>query len=461
MAGYGRFTQIDLRDLSFLAADPTQPNREAARFGLELAAVAYSFDVDPWLDAGWTDISIQADEKLLTGVAAPDDAERPLYQRVVNEWVPYMARRHIRSHRRFEQVKGILWKPQGEEEELQTGKAITMIRPLEDGRWAVAIGFMGTGRRQVDWLRNFRFAHPQGFHEGFLEASEQFEENCGRIQFEQAARALGMMRLTLADVLDEAGRPGSRFVVFAAGHSQGAAVLQLWMWRQLRRGLRPDNVLGYGYAPPSVAAPSVGALGDLPLHLFSNSDDIVTRVGLYQHIGHSHLYHANDAFRTLCYPDIKNRALFDNILGTLDTFSGTQDSMRYLIAFVDALSLLSHGQALDAMVVFLNPNYAEKLLMQRREEPVDSLLRMLSRMMRRNYEIAMRVPANEELLRVKAKQIAEDMRQHGSGEYARALVQAMFLPHALIFRDPDTPGVAPYTYMVVRGFGELSLDQER
>lgn len=456
---YGPITQINLSDLKFLEADPHVANREAARFGLELAALAYSFDVDPWLNAGWTDISIQADEKLLGGVAVAEDAERPIYQRVVNEFVPYMARRHITSNRRFRQIKGMIWKPD-EDEEVETGKAITMIRPLPGGRFAVAIGFMGTGRRQIDWMPNFRFAHPQGFHEGFLDASEQFEENSGRIQFEQTASALGLMCLTLTDILDEASRPGSRFTVFAAGHSQGAAVLQLWMWRQLRNGLRPDNVLGYGFAPPSVAAASVGDLGEHPLHLFSNSDDIVTRVGLYRHIGYNHVYRANDAFRALCYPGIENKALFDDMLSTLGSFSGTQDSMRYLIAFVDALGQLPSRQAAEAMIVFLNPNYAERLLMQRREEPVEGLLRMLSRMMRRNYEVAMRMPANEGLLRMQAETIAKTIQQKGAHAYARALVQAMFLPHALIFRDPATPGVAPYTYMVVRGFAELELDAE-
>lgn len=457
MPSYGRFTQIDLGDMGFLKAARTSPNREAARFGLELAAVAYSFEVDRWLDAGWTDITIQADEKLMTGVASLQEADRPMYQRMVNEWVPFMARRHIRSNRRFQQIKGLVWKPQADEEALQTGKAITMIRPLPQGRFAVAIGFMGTGRRQVDWMRNFRFAHPQGFHEGFLEASEQFEENSGRIQFEQTARTLGLMRLTLTDILEEAGRPGSRFTLFAAGHSQGAAVLQLWMWRQLRRGLRPDNVLGYGFAPPSVAAATMGDLGNHPLHLFSNSDDIVTRVGLYRHIGYNHVYQAHDAFRALCYPGVENHSLFERMLSILEGFEGTQDSMRFLIAFVDALSDLPHRQAAQAMAVFMPLNTAERMLIQR-EEPVEGLLRMLRRVMRRNYEVAMRLPANEGLLNMQTKQIKQDMLRYGPQAYAKALVQAMFLPHALVFRDSDTPGVPPYTYMVVRGFGELTLE---
>ena len=74
MASYGQFTQIDLSDTGFLdpqTRDTRSPNREAARFALELSALSYDFEVGPWLEAGWTDISIQADERLMGGVADP------------------------------------------------------------------------------------------------------------------------------------------------------------------------------------------------------------------------------------------------------------------------------------------------------------------------------------------------------------------------------------------------------
>ena len=166
--GFGRYTQIDLGDLHFLeeAHRLGGLNREAARFALELAGFSYDFQVDRWLEAGWTDISIQADEKLLGGVGAPELAHRPLYQRMVNEWIPLAARRHISSSHLIRQVKGRIWKP--DEKKRQTGKAIAMIHPLEGGRFAVAIGFMGTGKRFYDWIANFRYTPEEGFHKGFF-----------------------------------------------------------------------------------------------------------------------------------------------------------------------------------------------------------------------------------------------------------------------------------------------------
>ncbi len=154
MSHYGRFTQIDLTDLSFLSShmqDPSLLNREASRFALELAALSYDFQVSPWLDAGWTDISIQADERLLGGVGVTQLADRPLYQRMVNEFVPVAARRVIKSKNNIKQIAGMLWKPTPS---TRTGKAISMIHPLENGRFVVAIGFMGTGKRRMDWEVN-------------------------------------------------------------------------------------------------------------------------------------------------------------------------------------------------------------------------------------------------------------------------------------------------------------------
>lgn len=453
MPGFGRFTQIDLNDLAFLKKDGAVFDREAARFGLELAAVAYDFDVDRWMDAGWTDITIQADERLLGGVALQSDAPRPLYQRIKNEVLPLVARRYIKSEHRLRQIRGLVWKPAEREEDPQTGKAITMIRRLPDGRHAVAVGFMGTGRRQVDWFSNFRFAHPEGFHEGFLALTEQYEENCDRVSFEQTARQLQLGSLTLQDIIQECQRPDSRFVLFAAGHSQGAAILQLWVHRLLQAGVLPRNILGYGYAPPSVAAFHMQGLDDAPLHLISNSDDIVTRVGLYRHIGHNHLFEADDAFRALCYQGHDRDPLFMRMLQRTSTFTGTQDSMRFLIAYIDALKRLPRSQAADALSIFAGG--VQEMVLRRTTEPLEGLLRMLGRVTRRNYEVAMQAPVNEELVRALAVSLEAELLQEGAERCTRTLTQVMAIPHKLVFRDDSIPGLAPYTAIVVREYARL------
>lgn len=453
MAGFGRFTQVDLGDLGFLSeqhmASPSL-NREAARFALELAAVAYDFQVDRWLEAGWSDISIQADEKLVEGLRLPDGG-RPLRQRMLNEYLAYSARRHIKSRRILRRVKGMIWSQEGE---LDTGKAITMIRPLPGGRWVVAVGFMGTGKRMIDWAANFRLAHPEGFHEGFLSLTRQFTDNAPHISFNQAARALGRQTLSLQDIIEEAHRPDSRFVLFAAGHSQGAAVLQLWAYQLLQQGVLPQNLLGYGFAPPSVSALPMAAHADCPLFHFINSDDIVPRVGLLHHIGRCFTYQSDEAMREFCYQGMQTDELFMQMLELAQGFQGTEDTLRFSLSFVQALQALPPREAAAAMAILIGRGLRERLLLNQ-EEPVSGLLRLMARTLRRYHLSAVGyLPDNAQIQRSSQEQLKQ-MRVHGAQAYTQACLKVMSVPHRLVFREQGLPGLAPYSYLVIRAFAQM------
>lgn len=452
MASYGRFTQIDLGDLSFLSRESLASprlDREAARFALELAAVAYDFDVNRWLDAGWTDISIQADEKLLGGLGSPEYAQRPIYQRLLNEWQPLSARRHIASTRVMRQARDAIWKP----EPHQTGKAITMIKALPDGRFAVIIGFMGTGKRRMDWESNFRLGHPEGYHEGFMQLTEQFEQNCPRIQFEQTARLMGLEELSLADIIEDCRREDSRFVLFAAGHSQGAAVLQLWLHRRLNEGLRRDKLLGYGFAPPSVAFDALDCEG-YPLFHFVNSDDIVPRVGLYHHIGKAYIYEADEAFRAFCYRGSDSDPLFMHLLERAKSYHGTQDVLMFLIAYLELLGTMAQQEVAEAVSVIAGGGFAERILL-RRDEPLEGVLRLMRRMLRSHYQTALGSAYDERLSAALAEELRPEVVKAGAENYTRMMLQVMSVPHTLVFREVRTPGLAPYAYMVLRGFTRM------
>ena len=86
-------------------------------------------------------------------------------------------------------------------------------------------------------------------------------------------KTLGLESLTLQDILDSMQHEDSPFRMFAAGHSQGGAVVQLWIDYLLRQGVKPDKLCGYGFASPSVCRRGYGE-GPLPVILISNSDDI-------------------------------------------------------------------------------------------------------------------------------------------------------------------------------------------
>ncbi|NLC33268.1 MAG: hypothetical protein GX781_08225 [Clostridiales bacterium] len=454
MSHYGRFTQIDLADLSFLSSrmqDPSQLNREASRFALELAALSYDFQVSPWLDAGWTDISIQADERLLGGVGVTQLADRPLYQRMVNEFVPVAARRVIKSNHNIKQIAGMLWKPTPS---TRTGKAISMIHPLENGRFVVAIGFMGTGKRRMDWEVNFRLSHPENFHQGFLDTAIQFEENSEKINFDQTAALLDIPALTLKDVLEEASKPNSRFTIFATGHSQGAAVLQVWVWRQMQKGLLRENVLGYGFASPSVTSLSADKIKNYPIFHFSNSDDAFSKIGLFRHIGKGYIYHADDEFRAFCYQGHETDEVFMKLISWFNKFEGTQDAISFSLAYLQALSVLPVEDIQASLAIMGGTNRAERFLLNQ-DEPVYGILRFMNRLLLSNYKSAMKKLPDEHYISDMADSLQQQIEYAGAERFARTIFQVLGVPHTLVFRDIATPGLAPYHYMVIRGFGEM------
>ena len=454
MASFGRYTQIDLEDLSFLSCscgDDPQPDRQAARFALELAAVAYDFKVKRWLTAGWTDISIQADERVLTGVRSPQSEAAPLRQRILNEYLAVSARRHIASSHIIRRVSGMV---SHRHRQRETGKAIIMIHPLAQGRYTVAIGFMGTGRRLIDWEVNNRLQHPEGFHEGFLSLCRQFMDNADRIPFDRTAQQLGLQRLSLRDMIEEAKQEDSRFRFFAAGHSQGSAVLQLWVHALITQGVLRKNVLGYGFASPSVAAYIDKNMRQYPLFHFINSDDIFTRVGLLHHIGRSFVYQADAPMRSFCYRGMQTSPLFMSMLSMANSFSGTQDALRFNVAYIEALKLLPPREAASALSAFKGTGLRERLLLNQ-DEPVSGLLRLMGRSARMFYERAAGARIDEIPLIALIAEIVAEIVVHGAENYTGMLFKVISIPHTLVFRDGGSPGLAPYSYMVIRTFSQM------
>ncbi len=306
--GRGRVTGCDLASLSCLRqpfrSDPfsrLRPplSREAMTLSLELAAMPYYLELDDWMNAGWTDISIQIDNTLQSGVTRGESASGEQMRALINTWKLYRAKSALRERNPIAQVLGAL----RQREKSDTIKAVTMLRKTAEGRYLVAIGFMGTGSRFYDWFSNFRFTTEDGFHKGFFQLTDYFEQSAERVFFPDTAAELELERLTLADVLEEMKSPDSRFFLWMAGHSQGAAVMQIFCHKLLTDwGVLPQNVLGYGFASPTVATDQLSFdPGRYPLYHIISSDDIVPRMGALQHLGLGLAYQAHDAFRQQAY----------------------------------------------------------------------------------------------------------------------------------------------------------------
>ena len=170
-------------------------SEEALCMSAELASAAYGMAIEPWVEAGWRDVTIQVDGEL---TALPPN--NPLSA----EWRKYWVRARLKPVSALGQMLGALRLSSSNN---TTGKAVVMLHPTLDGRYVVAVGFMGTGSRFYDWFSNFRMTTQDGMHRGFLELARQFEANEEKISFPETAEELGLEKLTQRDLMLRA-QPG-------------------------------------------------------------------------------------------------------------------------------------------------------------------------------------------------------------------------------------------------------------
>lgn len=385
---FGPITGCDLSQLQCLDG-PMRPDafgylrpafsQQETLLSLELAAMTYSLSVEPWMAAGWDDFSIQIDDQLQSGLVVPRSESGQPMQELLSALHVRRMKAALRERNPVSQLLGAL----RQRERSDTIKAVCMMHPLPGGRYLAAIGFMGTGKRFYDWISNLRFTPEGGFHRGFHQLCDCFENGLEEIVFPRTAQALGLEKLTLGDVLMELRSPDSRFKLWMAGHSQGSAVMQIFTHRLMTDWQAlPQNVAGYGFASPTVATgKGVADLAAYPLVHVLNSDDIVTRAGAMAHLGLCMEYPADDRIREAVYDlsplpaDQEARRLLEPFYQTLtDTPSmlvslcallicvaqekgedGLESLMsrRWSIAAIDYLLLQAGGRAADLLNTLL------------------------------------------------------------------------------------------------------------
>ncbi len=450
MAPYGRVTKISLKDLAWMKDwDCQSPSITGTRFGLELAQLAYDFKTEPWTRAGWTDIAIQVDHRLLTGVGALEEGG-DWRQLLLNSLVPRFARRLKAFSNPITQIKGL------KDESLlyDTGKAITMLKPLTDGRYAVAIGFSGTGRRPQDWVSNTRFEHPDKLHIGFESLSELYNSNAQSIVFPTAARELGLEELTLRDVLEECHRENSRFILLLSGHSQGAAVLQIWAYKRLAEGLRPEYLSGMGFACPLVASGMDPDQRACPLALFVNRDDVFTRLGLKEHLGQVWTFTPDEHFRQKSYADVWENPLFQEMLATLNDIKNTRQALIILLGFLEALETVPRKEAGAALGHMIQVMMAQRLL-PLAEDTVAKILRFM-RMSLRRYHLRL---TNESVTQAEIDESTlfsqRMLVRYPALEIVDIFVKTLISTHSLARDAQGEEDLAPYSFMAVRAFDSL------
>ncbi|HNW86672.1 MAG TPA: hypothetical protein PLP25_09000 [Candidatus Limiplasma sp.] len=460
----GRLTGVSLSDVRRLklpmACGPfghLRPplDHTALEMSLELAYMAYTLDLEPWMHAGWSDISIQVDNHLQSGVTVgeSESAGSERIRMLMNTWKITLARMALKENNPVAQIRSAL----RQRERSDTIKAVTMLHPAEGGRYVVAIGFMGTGSRFYDWFSNFRFTSEDGFHKGFQQLTEYFEQSADRILFPATAAALHMPSLSLRNILAEMRDPDSRFSLWMAGHSQGGAVMQVFCHRLLENwGVLPRHVVGYGFASPTVSAGPTGrSPAAYPLYHIINTDDLVPRVGALKHLGICLRYEADEGLRNIAYgwsgdPEATEaRSRAELLLGHI---ADTPTMLETIAALCETVAEEKTEESLNAL---LEKRWSvaplEKAFTFAGDKAMASLKR-LARYARVAYRSVTGRRMDEAALAVLKAGMAPTVREYS----LRALLGAMrdrFYPPHMLCREHFAPGA--YGYIVRLGSARL------
>ena len=497
--GRGPVTGVDLSDLDALrrpfCQDPffhLRPplRQEALLLSLELAAMTYRLDLDAWMDAGWRDVSIQTDNLLQTG--KPSHGPKPLSQKLrrsahsvrmlsqkgirplrgvkiltyrasrsSDELSQHELRRRqdrarsaLRERNPIQQVLGAL----RQRERSDTIKAVILLRRQRAGRYIVAIGFMGTGSRFYDWFSNFRFTTEEGFHKGFAQLTEAFERSAERIVFPDTAAEMGLETLTLADILVEMRRLNSRFFLWMAGHSQGAAVMQILCHKLMNDWhVLPQNMLGYGFASPTVAT---GRLlydpAGYPLYHVLNDDDLVPRLGALLHLGLCLEYRAGSALRRSCYGwngDEAAAALRESLEPFLLRMTDTLRAMEICVAFCYCLLEEKAEENLNALMDQKWSFFLIDRMLAYAGGKAKDMIEAFSRHARNGY----RALAGRDMDGSRIAELKEDMRpmvrQYTLRQMLSGLSSLTAPPHTLTGEPPKRLGA--YSFIATSGFRGL------
>ncbi len=457
----GRLTYADLsRTAPFFLPWEQDPwgklrppfSQELMRLSLELSATAQDLRIGDWMRAGWTDFNFQVDNKLLSGVSPAQVSETRQF--LYNKWAVYRARASLRQLNPVRQVFSAI----RQREQSDTGKAVMMVKAAQDGRYVVAIGFRSTGSRFYDWFSNFRFASENGMHQGFLQLARQFDGNAERVVFPETARALGLDKLTLAHILQEARNHDSRFQLWLAGHSQGAAVMQVLTYLLIREsGVLPENIVGYGFASPTVMMGN--ALQDpaaYPLYHVLNSDDYVPRAGAQMHLGVCLLYPAGEHLYRAAYgwretPEAqKARAAVKRLTRPMVDMPTL---IEYGMAYLQTLAGMPMADMLSALNLIRFRILPIKQMMAVAGTSQQGLLKSVRLRVEKAYRTLTGHDLDQARLDGLQAEYEAAMQEVGPAEFTRAIGEMLYWPHVL----KNSPGKShsAYQYIALRGVESL------
>lgn len=403
-----------LPDAACLLPTGGKTAQDTLMLALELSALAYDMNVGPFLDQGWQDISIQVDDLLLTGLASRRSCEQAAAK----------ARSRMDKLGLISQYRGF----KREKEEISTCKALVMANQMPTGKVCIAIAFTGTTRRIYEWLSNLRVTEEDGFHAGFLQLTRLFQENEGKIEFPSLAE--NEKKKTLFDILQEMRSGSDRYTLFVTGHSQGAALMQVYIYGLLLSGVPAAYVRGVGFASPSVAfARDIGLAADYPVLNVINADDVIARVGGQMHIGMCRVLPSTAAFRRACYGPRADSPALCAALDLMHQVRSTEDALLLFIALTESFLSLPEDESEEVLSTLMRL-YLPDVLNQHLAGYARRMVRAVGRRLRKKCEQVAGTIRKEQLEEFQMAWTAY-FTQHGIREGAGAVLEALSRPHAL------------------------------
>ncbi len=417
---------------------------EALQMSCALAGATYGMEIEPWMDAGWQDVTMHVDGELT--------AIEPADGWLQNRWKKHRVRSRIRQRNPLGQVLGAL----RQVDKSDTGKALVMLHPAPEGRYVVAVSFMGTGQRVYDWISNFRMTTEGGIHKGFLQLTRQFEEQEDHIEFPRTAKELGLERLTLHQILSEMRHPNSRFQLWLSGHSQGAALMQVYAHCKIHEdGLLPQHIVGYGFASPTVmTGTAVDKPAAYPLYHILNEEDVVTRCGAAVHLGVCLNYPTDKALRDRCYAWPEDIAALCARRVAEPIVARMQDSATAIEALVAYMDVISRCTVEDILEVLGLTDSILPLKRMIAAADVEALLRSVSRHAAAAYQSVTGRPLDRARVAEVSAAIEDAAALVGIRAFGEALVQLIRYPHSIAERFPGGYE-GSYRYIAAHGLEKL------
>ncbi len=418
-------------------------SRRGAEFAWRLAGTAYNMRLQAWRDAGFGDFSCRINGHVLTGEDL--NGGDSLREDIGSLYQSFMARARMRYTSPFAQIKKLRSSEGG------SAKAVCMA--MDAGEYTlIAIGFTGTCRRLDDWMPNLDVQTEEGYHRGFFRLAQEIFACAEEVTFPATAKRMGLKSLTLAEILTACTEKNCPFRIVMAGHSQGAAVMQIFTQELAVRGARRELMAGVGFASPSVTSIPRADAAECLTHLIS-SDDAIPRIGATKHIGRCYILPVNDAVRAICYGARCQDETFCQCLKILSGLRTTRDALLFFIC-VQQMMLRKHVILMNDLIPGKLERAIPGTILDALESRVD---RSLERMLQHTVDNYLTLTRQSSVPQTVLQRFTSDMdvlaQRFGEAETALNMIRAITCVHRLGGWQEEQR--APYEYMVHEGFDHL------